>query len=145
VPSIDHLLGSFDNNRFQHVHGQLTLPSPPFSIVPTESNERYASSDSPVAFEALAFKTTFFIVQRINSMEDLKQLLIDRLKFKGMEPALIPAFLRALTSIISSEPGIDSAVANQKMHSLGWNEVAIDYHCLQIAIACLEADTREEK
>jgi hypothetical protein len=75
-------------------------------------------------------------------MEDLKLLLIDRLKSKVIDSALIPAFLKALTSLISSEPGIEPAVANQKMHSLGWNEVAIDYHCLQIAIACLELDTK---
>jgi hypothetical protein len=75
-------------------------------------------------------------------MEDLKLLLIDRLKSKGMDTALIPAFLKALTHLISSEPGIDPIVANQKMHSLGWNEVTVDYHCLQIAIACLEADTK---
>jgi phosphoserine phosphatase len=75
-------------------------------------------------------------------MEDLKLLLIDRLKSKGMDTALIPAFLKALTSIISFEPGIEPAVANQKMHSLGWNEVTVDYHCLQIAIARLEADTK---
>ena len=36
-----------------------------------------------------AFKTTFFIVQ-YNLMEDLKLLLIDRLKSKGMDPSLIP-------------------------------------------------------
>jgi hypothetical protein len=59
-----------------------------------------------------------------------------------MDTALIPAFLKALTHLISSEPGIDPIVANQKMHSLGWNEVTVDYHCLQIAIACLEADTK---
>jgi hypothetical protein len=75
-------------------------------------------------------------------MDDLKPLLIDRLKSKGIDPSLIPAYLKALTSLISSEPGIDPAVANQKMHSLGWNEVTVDYHCLQIAIACLEADTK---
>jgi hypothetical protein len=75
-------------------------------------------------------------------MEDLKLLLIDRLKSKGMDTALIPAFLKALTSLISLEPGIEPAVVNQKMHSLGWDEVTVDYHCLQIAIACLEADTK---
>jgi hypothetical protein len=78
-------------------------------------------------------------------MEDLKLLLIDRLKSKGVDPALIPAFLKALTSLISSDPGIEPAVANQKMHSLGWDEVAVDYHCLQIVIACLEADTKAKK
>ena len=40
-------------------------------------------------------------------MEDLKLLLIDRLKSKGMDPSLIPAFLKALTSLISSEPELE--------------------------------------
>lgn len=71
-------------------------------------------------------------------MVDLKLLLIDRLKSKGLEPLLIPAYLKALTRIIKSKPGIELPQVNHKLHSLGWNEVAIDYHCLQIAIACLE-------
>ena len=75
-------------------------------------------------------------------MEDLKLLLIDRLKSKGMDPSVIPAFLKALTNLISSEPRIEPAQANQKLHSLGWNEVAIDFHSLQIAIACLETETK---
>jgi hypothetical protein len=75
-------------------------------------------------------------------MEDLKLILINQLKSKGIDPALIPAFLKALTSLISSEPKIELAQVNRKMHSLGWNEVAIDYHCLQIAIASIETDTK---
>jgi len=65
-------------------------------------------------------------------MEDLKLLLIDRLKSQGMDSSLIPSFLKALTSIISSEPGIDPAQVNLKLNSLEWNEVAIDYHYLQM-------------
>jgi hypothetical protein len=75
-------------------------------------------------------------------MEDLKTLLIDRLTSLGMDPALIPAFLKTLSKVIASSPGIDPAQANQKLNSLGWNEVAIDYHSLQIAIACLEQETK---
>ena len=75
-------------------------------------------------------------------MEDLKLLLIDRLTSLGMDPALIPAFLRALSKVIASSPNIDPAQANQKLNSLGWNEVAIDYHSLQIAIACLEQEKK---
>ena len=78
-------------------------------------------------------------------MEDLKLLLIDRLKSQGMDPSLISSFLKALTSIISSEPDIDPAQANLKLHALGWNEIAIDYHSLQIAIACLDADTKDQR
>ena len=78
-------------------------------------------------------------------MEDLNLLLIDRLKSQGVEPSLIPAYLKALTSIIASEPGIDPAQANLKLHALGWNEVSLDYHSLQIAIACLDSDKRDRK
>ena len=85
--------------------------------------------------------TPFFIV-RYNLMEDLKLLLIDRLESKGMDPSLIPAFLKVLSGLISSEPGIEPTRANQKLVSLGWNEITIDYHCMQIAIACLEAETK---
>jgi len=78
-------------------------------------------------------------------MEDLKLLLIDRLKSKGMDPSLIPVFLKAIVGIIRSEPGMEAAQIGQKLHYLGWNEVAIDYHCLQIAIAWLEAETKAKK
>lgn len=77
-------------------------------------------------------------------MEDLKPLLIDRLKSQGIDQALIPAFLKTLTGIFSSEPGIDVIQVNQKLNSLGWKEVAIDYHYLQIAIACLDVDTKDQ-
>jgi hypothetical protein len=78
--------------------------------------------------------SAFFDVQFL-LMDDLKPLLIDRLKSQGMDPSLIPAFLKILTSIISSEPGIELAQVNQKLNLLGWDEVTIDYHSLQIAIA----------
>jgi hypothetical protein len=74
-------------------------------------------------------------------MENLRLLLIDRLKCQGMDPVVIPAFLKALTNLISLEPGMGLAEINQKLHSLGWDDVTLDYHCLQIAIACLETDS----
>jgi hypothetical protein len=40
---------------------------------------------------------------------------------------------------------IESCNVWDRMHSLGWTEVTVDYHCLQIAIACLEADTNDRK
>jgi hypothetical protein len=48
-------------------------------------------------------------------MEAFKLLLIGRLKSKGMDPSLISAFLKTLTRLISSDPGIEPVVANQKM------------------------------
>ena len=80
------------------------------------------------------------LVYNHGMIEGLRLLLIDRLRSLGMDPLLIPAYLKALTSVILSEPNIDPDRANRKMHSLGWNEVAIDYHSLQITIACLEQE-----
>ena len=78
-------------------------------------------------------------------MEDLKLLLIDRLKFKGLDPSLIPAFLKVLMSLISSEPRLEPSQINHRLQSLGWDEAAIDYHSLQIAIACFEAEAKTRK
>jgi hypothetical protein len=75
-------------------------------------------------------------------MDPLKLLLIDHLKSKGMEPSLIPAHLKALTSIIASDAGIEPAQVNQKLTALGWNEVAIYYCSLEIVISCLETETK---
>jgi hypothetical protein len=62
-----------------------------------------------------------------------------------MDPALIPAFLKSLLRIVSSSPEIAAAEVNQRLNALGWDEVLIDYHFLQIAIACLEADTQSPR
>ena len=78
-------------------------------------------------------------------MDHLKPLLIDRLKSQGMDPSLIPAFLKALTSVISSESGIELSQVNQRLNALGWNEVAIDYHSLEIAMACRDVDTKDQR
>jgi hypothetical protein len=59
-----------------------------------------------------------------------------------MDPSLIPAFLKALTSIISLEPGGDLVQGNQKLHALGWIEVSVDYHSLEIAMACFLEDKK---
>jgi hypothetical protein len=71
-------------------------------------------------------------------MEDLKLQLFDRIKSESMDSILIPAFLKALTNLIPSEPEIQPTQANQEPNSLGWNEVTLDYHSLQISIARLE-------
>jgi hypothetical protein len=75
-------------------------------------------------------------------LENLKLLLIDRLKSRAWTHP-DSRLLRALTSLISSEPLHLSG--QPELQLLGWNEVAIDYHCLQIAIACLEADPKAQQ
>jgi hypothetical protein len=74
-------------------------------------------------------------------MNKLRQILIDHLRDQGMTDDHIASYLKALKELVDSEPGIETDKLNQKLHSLGWNEVSINYHFLQIALACFEEDS----
>jgi hypothetical protein len=71
---------------------------------------------------------------------DLYQLLISRLRQQGVNNDEAPAFLRDLSKIIESSPGIDSAAASSKLQLLGWGGVALDYQSLQLALAWIESE-----
>jgi hypothetical protein len=71
---------------------------------------------------------------------DLYKLLLYRLDGQGISREEAPAFLRDLSSIIRSSPGIDSAIASSKLQLLGWNGVTLDYQSLQLALAWIESE-----
>ena len=71
-------------------------------------------------------------------MNNLRQILIDHLRGAGMPDEHIASYLKTLEKLVSSEPGIEASKLNEKLHFLGWNEVSINYHFLQIALACFE-------
>ena len=71
-------------------------------------------------------------------MEDFKQVLLDRLVKQGADPSSLGSILKALAKILSQDPDIDPAAANEKLRFLGWQEVRVDYHILQLALACFE-------
>ncbi|MCU0560116.1 MAG: hypothetical protein MUD16_07965 [Desulfobacterales bacterium] len=73
-------------------------------------------------------------------MNNLRQLFIDQLVKKGADPASLPGMLRALSKILSANPEIDTATANEKLCYLGWNEIQMDYHILQLALAYFESE-----
>jgi hypothetical protein len=73
-------------------------------------------------------------------MDDLRQVLTDRLIKCGAEPSSLPGVLKALSKLISADPNIDPAAANARMGYLGWQEVQLDYHVLQLALACFELE-----
>jgi hypothetical protein len=72
-------------------------------------------------------------------MDDVNQVLIDRLVRKGAEASLVESLLKALSKILAEDPNIDPVAANQRLHYLGWPEVQVDYHTLQLALACFES------
>jgi hypothetical protein len=73
-------------------------------------------------------------------MSDFKQILQDRLVKGGVDPSSLSGILKTLSKLLSSNPDIDPVAANKRLHYLGWHEVEVDYHILQLALACLELE-----
>lgn len=74
-------------------------------------------------------------------MEELKQILTANLLKKGVAAESLAGFLKTLAKILAAEPEIDAAAANARLRYLGWPEVEVDYHLLQIALACFESES----
>jgi len=71
-------------------------------------------------------------------MNQIKHTLIQRLEKKGLESDLIPSFIRSLANSYVVNPQMDFSQVNQKLQSLGWAGVEVDYHTFQLALACFE-------
>jgi len=78
-------------------------------------------------------------------LNQLTQILIERLEKNGIEPSIIHGFIRDLANTISVNPYINLLQANNRLHFLGWDSFELDYHTLQLAIACFEAEGLEKK
>jgi len=73
-------------------------------------------------------------------LNKLTHILIERLEEKGMDLSIIHGFIRDLANTILSNPHMNLLEVNKRLHSLGWDSFELDYHTLQLAIACLEAE-----
>ncbi|MFH1992252.1 MAG: hypothetical protein ABIK98_07550 [Pseudomonadota bacterium] len=73
----------------------------------------------------------------------IKQILTQRLEKKGVDRSKIPGFLRDLANFDFLNPHVNHLYVNERMHYLGWNDFKMDYHTLQLAIACFEAECLE--
>jgi len=76
----------------------------------------------------------------MNSISKFKQMLVDRLEVKGLEKDTIPSFIRSMRICFATDPKMNHLKANRQLQFLGWNDIKVDYHTLQIAIACFEAE-----
>lgn len=72
----------------------------------------------------------------MTSMVDKK--LICRLIENGVEASLIPGFIRSLVNACLITPDMSHAQTNERLKYLGWHDIEIDYHTLQLAIDSLE-------
>lgn len=71
-------------------------------------------------------------------MQNFRQVLLDRLVKGEADPSSLNSILKALFKLLSSDPNIDPSTANERLRYLGWGEVEVDYHTLQLALACFE-------
>jgi len=71
---------------------------------------------------------------------DIDQILIHELERKGIEIRIIPRFIKDLCHSFLADPSISLTEVNERLHLLGWEDVDLDYHTLQLAIASFERD-----
>jgi hypothetical protein len=76
----------------------------------------------------------------VHDLNQLTQILIERLENKGMEPSIIHGFIRDLANTILFNLHMNLLQINKRLHLLGWDNFELDYHTLQLAIACFEAE-----
>jgi hypothetical protein len=53
---------------------------------------------------------------------------------------MVPGFFRNLAASVYTDPQMSVAHIRKKLHYLGWEGFDLDYHTLQLGIACLEAE-----
>jgi len=78
-------------------------------------------------------------------LNQFTRILIERLEKKGIEPSIIHGFIRDLANNILVNPHMNLLQVNKQLHFLGWDSFELDYHTLQLAIACFEAEGLEKK
>lgn len=72
------------------------------------------------------------------SLSHTKQILMHRLEQMGMEKSTILGFILSLKRCFLDNPNRNHLQFTKRLQFLGWNDVELDYHTLQLAIACFE-------
>jgi len=73
-------------------------------------------------------------------MNIITPLLNTRLKSIGLEGTTRVGFLRSLSRALALRPEAPLAAVNRQLQYLGWQDVELDYHTLQLAVAHFEAE-----
>ncbi len=68
-------------------------------------------------------------------MDVLHNILLQRLINKGLSRDMLPGFIRNLTRTLYSNPDITLRELNRKLDWLGWNQIEIDMHTLDLILA----------
>jgi hypothetical protein len=76
--------------------------------------------------------------EKERDLDQFTEILIDRLEKKGLETRLIPGFIKALGKALLGNPHSSHLHMNKQLHSLGWDDLDLDYRTFEIATACFE-------
>jgi len=76
----------------------------------------------------------------MNILSEYIKALIRRLESKGLTKSEIPGFVWSLKSCLLNKPQMNCYQLNERLRHLGWGDFLLDYHTLQLAIACFETD-----
>ncbi len=71
-------------------------------------------------------------------MSQFSGALVKELEKKGIAVRAIPGFIRSFASFFFLNPHMNLVQVNKKLQYLGWCD--LDYHTLQLTIACCEDD-----
>lgn len=71
-------------------------------------------------------------------MNQLTQVLKERLEEKGMGSGEIPGFIKDLTNALLVNPHSNHLHLNEQLHLLGWDDLELDYRTFEIVTACFE-------
>lgn len=71
---------------------------------------------------------------------DLDRTLIKELREKGIEGRIVPRFIKDLAYFFQIDPTVSLSDVNDRLHLLGWEDIELDYHTLQLAIASFERE-----
>ena len=76
----------------------------------------------------------------MDELNQLTSILIERLEKKGMDPSIIPGFIRSLVNTVLVNSTTNLVQLNNQLHSLGWDDFELDYRTYELATACFESD-----
>ena len=74
------------------------------------------------------------------NLKNNKEILINRLTEKGVDPQLTPGFIRILANCLSTNPHATVENVNSRLRYFGWEDFELDYHTLSLAISCFEEE-----
>jgi hypothetical protein len=71
-------------------------------------------------------------------MSTLEQTLFYRLEQSGLDRSLVPGFLRNLANTRAAATFLNHSQMQAQLKYLGWNDLELDYHTWQLAIAYMD-------